>query len=181
MLYYFGYIPPKEFKEFYADLVRDISERFTLNKLAQKNRIPHVTLKSPFEMGSPKILEDMVSRFCQSRRVSKIDINRIESFGEEVLHLGVLPSRETLDTFKSLLDSLRDIEGVSWNEYDNLDKRWHITLAKGEELNGRFQEVYDYLLRKDIEFVLPFDNITIFQKDGGRTSVYRTHYLGKRH
>ncbi len=179
MTYYVGYIPPKEFQDFYTEVVRDISKRFGLNKLAQKHRIPHVTLKSPFEVSSPKSLEEVISNFCQSQRASKIDINGLESFGEEVICLRAMPSQEMLDTFKTLLDSLRNIEDISWNEYDNPNKILHITLARGEELKGKFQEVYDYLKAQDIKFALPFDNITIFQKDGQKTSVYRTHYLGR--
>lgn len=181
MIYYIGYIPPKEFQDFYADLVRDISKRFRLNKLAQNNRIPHVTLKSPFEMGSPKSLDEWISSFCQCQKPSEIRINGVGNFGEEVIFLHSQPSKQMIDTFKELLDNLRNLEGINWSEYDMPDKKLHITLAKGKELEGKFKDIYNYLSTQDIRFVLPFDNITIFQKDNQMTSVYRTYYLGKCH
>ena len=178
MIYYIGYIPPKEFQDFYVDLVKYISKRFRLNKLAQKNRIPQITLKSPFEMGSPKSLDEWISSFCQGQKPSEIRINGVGNFGEEVIFLHNQPSKQMINTLGGLLDSLRSKNNISWSEYDTPNKTLHITLAKGEELGGKFQEIYDSLKAQDIKFVLPFDNITIFQKDRERTSVYRTHYLG---
>ena len=177
MIYYVGYIPPKEFQNFYADLVRDLSKKFGLNILTQKNRIPHVTLKSPFEISSPQSLDDVVSNFCQGQEPSSIRINSVGNFGEEFIFLHSQPSRKMIDTFEKLLASLRGVRGMGWNEYDNPNKTLHITLAKGEELEGKFQEVYNYLNAQNIKFALPFDNITIFRKNEQRTSVYRIHYL----
>jgi 2'-5' RNA ligase len=180
MIYYIGYIPPKEFQDFYSDLVRDVSKRFELNGLAQKNRVPHITLKSPFEISSPQSLDETVSNFCQNQEPSSIEINGVGSFGKEVIFLHSQPSTQMSGTFRKLLDNLRGVGGIDWNEYDNPNKKLHITLAKGKELEGKFQDVYDYLKAQDIKFTLPFNNITIFQKDGGRTFVHRTYVLSKK-
>ena len=179
MIYYVGYIPPKEFKNFYADLIRDVSKRFELNGLAQNNRVPHITLKSPFEISSSQSLDEVVSNFCQDQEPSSIEINGVGSFEKEVIFLHSQPSTQMIDTFRKLLNSLRGVKGMGWNEYDNPNKKLHITLAKGEELEGKFQGVYNYLKARDIKFTLPFDNITIFQKDGGKTSIHRTYNLRK--
>lgn len=179
MIYYIGYLPPKKFQDFYTSLVKDISKRFELNKLTQKNRIPHITLKSPFEVSSLQSLDKLIASFCQPQKSSRISIGGVGSFGEEIIFLYSHPSKQEI--FRELLDNLRNLEEINWGEYDNPNKTLHITIAKGEELNGKFQEVYNYLCRKNIQLVLPFDNITIFQKDDQTTSVYRTHYLGKHH
>lgn len=180
MIFYVGYLPPKAFQDRYVDLVRDVSQKFRLPNLTQKNRIPHITLKSPFEMNSPKSLDELISGFCQLQGQSEIMVDGVGNFGEEVIFLDSQPSRQMRETFLGLLDGLRSLRDLSWDEYDKPDKKLHITLAKGEELYGKFQEVYDYLKAKNIQFTLPFDNITIFQKGQGRTLVQRTHYFESR-
>lgn len=179
MLCYLGYIPQQEFQDFYADLVRDISQRFQLKKLVEKKRVPHITLKSPFEMGSLHSLEELITDFCQKQKQSQITIRGVGNFIEEVIFLYSQPSKQMTETFGQLLSRLRSWRDITWNEYDTPKKALHVTLAKGEELNGKFRDVYKYLLKRDIHFNLLFDNITIFQKNGKRTSVYRTHYFKK--
>ncbi|MDP3027611.1 MAG: 2'-5' RNA ligase family protein [Nanoarchaeota archaeon] len=178
MIYYAGYLPPEEFQVFYEHLIRDISQKFQLEKLSKKRRIPHVTLKSPFEISSVQSLDKLAAGFCQRQKSSEISINGIGNFGKEVIFLRSHLSRQARDMFKEFLDSLKTLREINWSEYDAEDRILHITFVKGEELEGKFNDVYTTLSSRDIRFVLPFDNITIFQKDGERTSVYRTHYFG---
>jgi len=181
MLYYIGYFPPKEFQDFYTDLISDIGQRFQLDELVQRRRIPHITLKSPFEISSTKSLKSLdklISNFCQNQKPSKIFVSGVGNFGEDVIFLNCQPSVQMTCTFNGLLCDLRNIKLISWSEYDNEDKKLHITLAKKDELKGKFRDVFDYLSTKYIDLVLPFDNMALFKKESGRNAVHRLYYLG---
>jgi 2'-5' RNA ligase len=177
MLYYIGYFPPKEFQDFYTELIMDIGQRFQLEELVQRRRVPHITLKAPFEINSTKSLDKLMSGFCRSQEPSKINVIGIGSFGEEIIYLNCQPLRQMVTIFKRLLSSLGDVKDISWSEYDTQDKKFHITLVKKSELNGQFRDIFNYLNTKHIEFVLPFDNLAIFKKDGGKNAVHRLYYL----
>ena len=171
MQYFLGYLPPKEFRHFYEKLVQEISERFGLEKLSQKKRMPHLTLKSPSNLYPPQMLEKIVKEFCRTQIKSKFEIRNFGNFEEDVIFLKTTPSKEMESTFKQFLTRLEN-EGIYLKKYDNTDKISYMVLAKENELNGRFQEVYDYLRQKKLEFTLPFDNITIFQKSPRGTTIY---------
>lgn len=178
MRVYIGYLPPREFRDFYEGLVREISQIFNLDALLNKKRIPHMTLKYPFQINSINELEEIVSDFCQDRRPSTIEIKGVETFEENVIYLRVFSLRQTQETLEDLLEELRKIEDIEWKRYDHANKILHMTIAKREELGIAFEEVLDYLNKKEINFILPFDNLTIFQKNRQKTSVLRTDYFG---
>jgi len=177
MLYYIGYTPPKYFQALYRGLVRGISHRFQLDKLLEKERIPHITLKSPFELDLLASLDSCLNDFSHSQKASSVHIKGVGRFNSSVIYFGVMPSREMLDSFNLLLNSLRRVEGVSWGEHDNPDRRLHMTIAKADELEGKFQDVYDLLNGLSFQYHLPFNNITLFKKDQGRTWIHKTYSL----
>ena len=170
---YIGYLLSEEFQEQYQKIVRDIGQRFSLERLIQKRRLAHITFQSPFETDSISQIEELISSFCESQKPSEIKVRGIGSFGNQAMYLDVQPSEAMINTFRAFLEKFNPL----LPQKANSDKKLHITLTKFDELEGRFQEIYDYLSNQDISFVLPFDNITIFQKNGSKTSVYKTYFL----
>jgi len=180
MKYYVGFQPSKELGMYYRDLVGAISRRFKLDALSEKRRIPHVTLKSPFQIDAPNCLNYVMESFCEDQKPSRLTVCGFKCFDDNVIYLNVNPSNEAVDTLRDFLIKLKSIEGMTFGKHDRESKKWHITLAKGEELGGKFEEIYRYLGGEQRVFDLKFNSLTTFRKDQERTFVDTKHFFLKR-
>jgi len=173
---YMGYLPPEQFRDFYEEIIKEISERFELKELSKKNRIPHITFKSPFETSNLELLENFVSRFCKKQKCFPINIGGYGDFDKKVIYLAVKESvslSSAYDLFSSELEN--NLQIIQDKDYDK--KTFHMTLVKYKELENKFDDIWSYLQKKEIKFTLPFDNLTIFRKDKRATDIRKTYWF----
>ena len=174
---YLGYLVRGEFSNYYNSLLKEISSKFNLEGLLKKSRIPHITFKSPFETDHYKLLENIIDNFCKIKAPPDFKIDNFGSFDKEVIYFKVFASDETRHIIGNLLKCLQVIPNISFNEYDNENKKLHITLAKNRETSKSFNDVWKYVSSLNSYFILPFDNITVFKKEQDKTKIHKVFEL----
>tara|TARA_Y100000310_G_scaffold137707_1_gene136673 strand:- start:783 stop:1319 length:537 start_codon:yes stop_codon:yes gene_type:complete len=170
---YVGLEVGQEFNEFYRNLIVDVSERFGLERLREKERIPHVTLKSPFEVESLEEVNEVIDGFCSKVEKSWFGVYTFGDFEEEIIYLEATPWEGVYRSVDNLLRGLKKVRDISFGEYDSADKIYHVTVANGDELEGRFNEVMDHVSGLNLDYVIPFDHVSIFEKMNGKSKVVR--------
>jgi 2'-5' RNA ligase len=168
---YIGLEVGKEVGEYYQDLVEKISSEFDLSRLSKKKRNPHITIKSPFEVDSLEGVERVVEDFCSDIRKSRFWVNGFGSFDDNLIYLGVNPSIGAYLNVEKLLRGLERVEEITLDKYDLGDKVFHVTVAKGKELEGKFDDVWNYVSNQRVNFRIPFNHVSIFGKENGKSEV----------
>lgn len=152
-----------EAEKIYEEVIRDISTTFSKDRLYENLRRPHITLKTPFEIDSIETIEEIVSSFCASKSSSKFTLDGFGHFDKEVIYLHVNPSNEMRENIKLFLKELRKINGILCREVDNENKLLHVTLLKYNEIGNNFNDIFDYLSKRETFVESSFNNIAIIK------------------
>ena len=177
MYCYIACLPNKAVSAAIKKTVNDICSQFELNELAEKRRIPHITLKSPFIIRATKDLEQMLAEFAQRYDQSTFEINGFGSFDDDhIIYVKVQPSPQMIAVTQALLEELRRTCGVKLSKYDS-EKIYHITLGKREELQGQGRNILWHLEKTPLRLTGTFESIAIMQKRLTTTNLYQTYRL----
>lgn len=179
MRYYVGHLVVGENEKFYQKVRKDVCERFNLEDLSKKKRIPHVTLKSPFETDDKESVERILDTFCYGQESFNLVCKGIECFYDEVIYFNLEGNEESGNLLRRMYSCLDILPGMTWSEYDRGDRQLHIIIAKCDELEGKFYSVWDYLLGEGFLGTLCFDNFALFREDGERTLIERVFKFRK--
>lgn len=176
MRYYIGYVPGEELQNLYHQLIGELSEMFDLKRLTHNGRIPHVTLKEPFERKYVRDIECYLEEFCDKTSPTPLTYNGFGRFGKRVIFLDVKPSKAMKTTYGGFLKGMKELPDIYWGKYDTQNKHLHTTLLKGGIGKG-FEEIWDYLSRINFSEDFMWDNVTIFKKKDGKTVIHRVYSL----
>src|SRR3989338_79907 len=160
-------------------VVGDICQQFGLTQLIEKKRMPHITLKSPFEIESTNDLERLLAAFAQRNDATAFEITGFGSFNDDyVISAKVQPSPPMLAVHTLLLGKLKKLPGIRESRYDVPDgKTYHITLGKKEELQGQGRNILRYLEQTTLRLTGTFDTLAIMKKEKKQTYVYQSYQL----
>lgn len=183
MKYYLAFLPPQDFQEDFQILVRQFTNKFNLEKLNEKKRIPHITLKMPFEQEYLSQVEQVLSQFNPLKsKESYFKITDISGFDQNIypnpfVHFSINASDQARLIHQSLTEKLREINGLNFMEHND-NPNYHITIAKNHELKNEMNNVSQYLKTLGRPLItMPFDNITLFKKADGRTEIYKNYRI----
>ncbi len=181
MIYYIGFLPDKNFQAYYREVIAEICDELELSDLKNKERIAHITLKSPFERKSEKDIVRTIDDFVQDQESSNLIVKGVGQFNNEILYFGVQPNSELKEATRNLLYKLKLLGDVPFDKtWDTENKTFHITLGKRSEMEGKFDDVYSYVRKAGFpEKRIKFDNLTIFKKDCGKTTAFSSHTFHK--
>ena len=174
MKYYIGYLVRGELEENYHRLVEEVCEVFKLEKRSKKERIPHITIKSPFEIESLSDVKKALEKFAgEPFNGGFFYVNAFGHFDERVVYFNVDLGEQARINISNLLQIIDRFP----NDFYDQNRKFHITLFKGEELEGRYEDIWGYLKKFNPNFKIPFDNITLFRKDESETNIERIFNL----
>lgn len=151
-------------EQYQRELMKDLSRRFGVPDL-NAHIPPHITLKAPFEANKVHIRE-LKKVLSASRKTQKqiITLDGIGSFGTEVIYLNTLFSKGAQNTRKQLVERLKELDWMSWREYDPpANFHPHATLTYCQT-PSQFTEFMKYLRRFNPRFLLQFDNLSLLEK-----------------
>ncbi|MEK6925755.1 MAG: 2'-5' RNA ligase family protein [Nanoarchaeota archaeon] len=174
MRYYLAFLPSQGVQTYCEAFLKEIKREFNLQNVNQRS-IPHVTLKNPFELSSPRVLEEYLIDFVRKKEPPLMNIKGFSNFDQNVLYLEVVPSHEMFLQFEKLINGLRQLREVGWSEHDGLRKKLHVTVAKG--IRSNFKEVWNYASKFRPNFLESFNNISILEKTVDRGPIIRSSYL----
>ena len=149
--------------EYHKKLVREIAENFGVIFPIKQKFEPHFTLKYNFEATDIKEVETVIKKFCSTHKKTHIQAGGFKSFHKNVIFVDIKLSDKAYRAFLDLIDELRKILWMSWEEYDSPDFKFHATIASDCKKN--YTEILEFIKGKENFFECWFDNITILKAD----------------
>ncbi len=174
MKYYLGYYLDGDAGNYYLEIVNRVAAQFG-DFHVKRDRIPHITFKAPFKRDSINDLETFLESFCAKSHPQKFEIGGFGSLNNQVVFWDIRPSLGFINTYLGLLDGLKSLENISFSEYDDVGKKFHITITNGSAIN--IQRAMEFLSPFQACFERRLDRLTLFQKQEGRTVIYRDYPL----
>lgn len=155
-----------EAKEAHENITRSLVEK--LDAFPVHDRvIPHLTIKRWFELDETGLqsVYKAIDKIVEIHKQSTYRLHGLNNFGEGVIFVDLEPAQGMLDTVSAVMEAMRDIEGMTFDEYDEIEGDLHATVAMRALKPFDFKETWDYLQTlPELDMNLQFDNIAILKK-----------------
>ncbi len=158
-----------EAKEYQQNLLYLVARKFNLNCAIQRKPPAHITLKYSFENDIESV-EGVIERFCKANRKSRYVLKGVDHFGQDVIFIDVLPSKEMKKAYSEFITSLKQNTNIGFKQFDGTT-HFHSTIAY-KDIKDKFNDIWDFVSYENPYFELFFDNITILKLVDG---VWRIH------
>jgi len=172
---------PVPVRRYHLDLWDKVDHAFGLTGRAGPKAPPHITLKYGFEATDLTELEQALARFAATTRPTPWSIRGYNHFitpGNYVIFLEVIPSPAVRVAHAALLDELRALPWMRWNEYDNGDLHYHATIAHRGLTDDNFDAVWRFVnAQPPPDFDVNFDNVTLLEIKEDFDAVQQTFHL----
>jgi len=130
--------------------------------------VPHLTIKRWFELDDQGLtqLYSVLDTFAATHAQSNYRLHDFNNFGEGVIYVDVDASAEMLAGAKDLMKALRHIQGMTFDEYDEIEGDFHATVAMRALKPFDFNDTWNYLQTLDkMDFSLKFDNVAVLKRE----------------
>jgi 2'-5' RNA ligase len=169
------------FEIFHNEILNEIENLFGFNFVKKENLPTHITLKYPFEIQNLEELENVLKEFSQNHSQEKLFASSFNHFNKKTIFIDIIPSEEAKKIIGNLVNSLKQISWIQFNELEKNDLHLHSTIIM--DCENKFQEVMDFLDSKKFNFKLDLDNISIIKELPSDSNIrkwelYKTYYLG---
>jgi 2'-5' RNA ligase len=156
--------------EAHEAMTRDLAEKF--DSFPIHERIPpHLTLKRWFEADEAMLqsIYETLDRYAASHTQSEYDLTGFNHFGTGVIFVDVQPSEATRQNVRDLMADLHTVEGLEFDEFDDMEDDLHATVAMEALKPFDFDELWNYLESgPKPNFNMKFDNIAILARGDSR-------------
>lgn len=163
MRYFIGFAIQEEAGKWHTALAKDISEKFDTWKIHEY--IPsHITLYRPFNMDDVSPIKDLLRAWIQKYSVSgTLTLSGFDRFADRVVFAAVDMEKSTEDAIADIRQKIMAV--LPKEDFPNFVP--HATLADNDVSPEKIEKIWEYVntLPKP-HFVVPFDNITLFRKEG---------------
>lgn len=170
------YLLPPPVAAAHRTLVAAIERTFSLTGQESLPVPPHLTLKYRFETADVQPVLEVLADFAASEWPAPWQLAGFSSFqsGEErVIFVDVVPSAAVRAAHARLLERLRALDWMQWQEHDGPDLHYHATLAHLGLTPENFDAVWQYLNEQEpLAFDLALDNVTLLLIDGENHAVH---------
>jgi len=169
MKYFVGYLIQGKTAKWHFNLVKNVSEKFNTFKLHERV-FPHITIFRPFETGDIDSIKGILRSWIKNKLIpGDFVISGFDHFGDKVVFAKVEINESVKETVKDLRRTIKRISGMPYEEFPVW--RPHVTLANHFSLE-EFDKIWSYISNlKKPNFILPFDNVTIFRLENNKKWV----------
>jgi len=176
MRYYIASKVNGELENYYKILIAEMSSVINSKKLEEKARIPHITLKSPFEIQDISLIEDFLLESCKRFNNNNIKVTGFGKFEDRTLFLKLNPSKEFLDFYKNLQEYIKQ-QALSISIYDLDKKIFHITIANKELSSQEILKIWESIGERTLNIQHSVDNICLFKNENEEKGVIYKKFL----
>lgn len=159
--YIIAFVVNEEAAHLHKQLVDDVSSKFQLRKI---NTPSHITLKDSFYCTETTEIENVIQEVISNISVrGNVIIDGISNFRNEIFYIDARPDDNSKKIYENLLNRLREIHWLQWDQFDTLEREFHLTITNKAN-SENFEEIDKYLSQFHPHFEVPFDNISILKK-----------------
>jgi 2'-5' RNA ligase len=169
MRYFIGFLIKGPAREWHTSTTKSISEKFNTWKIYEKLP-PHITLFYPEGVEDITDIKVFIKNWIYNKKISgNFKMSGYDRFDDKVVFAKIHADEVVFNTVEDLRNGIRSISGIKNESFPN----WHphSTLAyklEPEEINKIWE--HTSILPKP-NFVLPFDNVTVFRYTGDKKWV----------
>lgn len=167
--YFIGFLIEGDAAAWHTELAKTISEKFNTWELHKKVP-PHITIFQSFETVDINPVKNLLREWAQSRSISgDLTVLGFDHFEDRVVFAGVDTDPSSKQLVEELREALRKIPTMPTEDFPI----WHphATLANhvsAQEIN----QIWDFVLTLEKpNYVLPFNNVTLFRFEGDQKWV----------
>jgi 2'-5' RNA ligase len=175
------YLLPEPARSYHLNLWAKVEHAFHLTGMAQPKAPPHFTLKYSFEAMDVAVVEQALEAFCATTRPTPWSIRGYNHFitpGNFVIFLEVVPTPAVRAAHANLLERLRSIPWMRWEQYDGADLHYHATIAHRGLAQANFEDVWAFVnAQPPPDFDLHFDNLALLKINEDIDTVIKTYRL----
>jgi 2'-5' RNA ligase len=162
-------------KTYHKNLVKKLSTKFSIPSVSDLVE-PHFTLKAIFETNKIKEVETLLKRFASKNKKSKVKLKGIGHFGNDVIFIKVILSKEAKTTYNKFVEELKSIDWMSWDVYEGKNRNFHVTLVESG-MNKNFIDIWNYLKMFKPDFTTSLNAIAILTPYKGKWHKYKEFAL----
>ncbi|HEY4505325.1 MAG TPA: 2'-5' RNA ligase family protein [Candidatus Paceibacterota bacterium] len=164
MKYFIGYLIQGEAAKWHSSLAKSISEKFNTWKIYEKLP-PHITIFYLSDIEDVEPTRSFLKNWISDKKVSgNFTISDFDRFDDKVVFARTEPDSSVRTTAEELIRKIKEIPGMTqenfpfWHPHATLMNR-----VSEEEI----KMIWDYVATVERpNFVIPFDNVTIFRFEG---------------
>jgi 2'-5' RNA ligase len=146
---------------YHQKLVDAVAAKFGLRKI---NSPSHITLKDSFYLQETAAIEQVIAESVLAlKQVGEIAIDGIGNFRSEIFYMHAELDHHAKAIFRNLLTNLHTITGLQWDQFDVMDRQFHLTITNKATASNS-QQIAEFLQNFKPKFKLQFDNISILKK-----------------
>ncbi len=175
MKYFIGYLIQGEVADWHNNLAREIAEKFNIWKVYEKLP-PHITIFNTSYLENVEPVVNFLENWSRSRKIpGNFTMNDYDYFESRAVFAETEPDSPVRTVVEELIKDVKLIPDMTQEDFPF----WHphATLAykiTPEEINAVWE--YVQTLKKP-NFILPFDNVTLFRFDDTKWIVEKTFRL----
>lgn len=129
---------------------------------------PHLTIKRGFTLDDQamEVVYQKLDQLVATHTQSDYRLHGLDHFDDKAIYVDVTASSRMLLAIRDLMDDLRNVPGMLFHEYDEIEDDLHATVTMQALKEFDFEQVWKYLqTRQPIDFAMKFDNLTIMRKE----------------
>ncbi len=161
MKYFIGYLIQGEMATWHINLAKSISEKFNTWKLHEKLP-PHITIFYPFNTDNIDIIKNLLVSWTKNKKApGRFVISDFDHFDDKVVFAKVEADLSIRELVEGLRRNLKEIPGMPEDGFSV----WHPHATLANRLSSQeINQIWNYVLTlKKPNFIVPFDNVTIFR------------------
>lgn len=163
---FIGYLIQKEAAEWHINLTKDISNKFNTWKIYEKIP-PHITIFQPFDSEDTSSIKSLLRDWSKDVTISgSFKLSGFDRFDDRVIFAKVDADKVAKEAVEKLREEIKKIPNMPEEDFPV----WHPHATLINRLPPQeIEKVWSYI--KGFEkpnFILPFDNITLFKFEGDR-------------
>ena len=176
MRYFIGYLLQGTVGEWHTNTAKEIADKFNTWKIYEKLP-PHLTICYPEDLSNIDItdIRNYLKDWIQNNKISgNFYISGFNRFEDRVVFAKVESDNSVCEVVKDLRQGIRNISNIPNESFPE----WHPHATLANKLTSKeINEIWEYTKLLDRpNFVVPFNNLTIFKYLGDREWVVDEYF-----
>jgi 2'-5' RNA ligase len=171
MRYFVGYLTEGEIVDYHTSLIEDIKDRFEIDDRTPRSPT-HITLYRPFGEERLEDVGEVISQWIKRNKIPGIfKISGFGKFDEAVIFIKPEPDASIINAVTDLRNHIENIQGMVPQDFPTWNP--HITIIR-KQPPEIIKQIWQYLSSIERpEFVVSFDNVSIFRLEEDRHVVHQ--------